>query len=440
MTTLTKTLTLLGCFAAGLCATASAQDSGALLEALVRKGILSDQEAEDIRADLSRDYALTNINVTPTGRAVSRISLSGRVQAQFDHLATDNDVDADPSSINHFFLRRVYLGARASFGPHFSGNLVYDFAGSRFDAAVIEYAPNSDLTVGAGLRKVDFGYEERTSSTRLKAIERSGITRYFVEDNNGRRLGAGAHRVGVFANGKVAENFFYGAAVTNPERASTAALSAATGNANNNNFAYWANAGYKAPVSAKVPFTTGAGFGFLPDQGGFSNARSSAGANTITGPVTGNHLWVGSVYADVTLGRFGVSAEYFVSGNENGAYRANSTNGTTVLGNQDADSSGYYIQPTFAVTEKLELVARYSYTDTDGRGIGVGDGVRNAASTVNNYNTLTDYYFGFNYYFKGTDVKFSAGYVYGLGEDRLTAGGNRESEVTGIRSQVQVVF
>ena len=34
---------------------ALAQDSGPLLDALVRKGILNDQEAEDLRADLIRD-------------------------------------------------------------------------------------------------------------------------------------------------------------------------------------------------------------------------------------------------------------------------------------------------------------------------------------------------------------------------------------------------
>ncbi|MFN9981505.1 MAG: porin, partial [bacterium] len=37
---------------------AHAQDSGALIMALVRKGILTDQEAEDIRAELLREAAV----------------------------------------------------------------------------------------------------------------------------------------------------------------------------------------------------------------------------------------------------------------------------------------------------------------------------------------------------------------------------------------------
>lgn len=420
-----KWLALLGGVTLGSATLAVAQDSGALLDALVRKGVLNDQEAEDIRADLTRDFASNNIFATAGGKSVSRITLSGRIQVQYDGLSTDNSgvgapANADPASVNHFFLRRVYFGAKAELGPDFSGNFVYDFAGSRFDAAVIEWKANPELTFGAGLRKVDFGFEERTSSTRLKAIERSGVTRYFVEDNNGRRLGAGAHRVGVFANG-TAGNFFYGAAVTNPERVAGFAGAAGTGGSGNNNLAYWANAGLKSKVSEGV-LTTGFGLGYLPDQGGRIGAAPFA--------VAGNDLLVASVYADFTLGKFNLSAEYFSGDVENGS----------VTGTVDAKPTGYYIQPSFMLTEQFELVARYSYLDTDGRGVAVSDGIRNAPSTVSNYDTLSDIYIGGTYYFKGSDLRLSGGYVYGKGEDRLTAGGTQESEVSGFRTQLQLLF
>ena len=38
---------------------ARAQDSGALLDLLVKKGIITDQEAEDVRADLVKENAAT---------------------------------------------------------------------------------------------------------------------------------------------------------------------------------------------------------------------------------------------------------------------------------------------------------------------------------------------------------------------------------------------
>lgn len=75
-------LGLVGSFAA----TAAAQDSGALIDALVRKGVLKDQEAEQIRTQLSRDFAAN----TPAGKlnlssSVKELKLSGDVRARWQY-------------------------------------------------------------------------------------------------------------------------------------------------------------------------------------------------------------------------------------------------------------------------------------------------------------------------------------------------------------------
>ena len=44
--------------------TLRAQDSGALLELLVKKGLITDQEAEDVRADLVKENAATSAELT----------------------------------------------------------------------------------------------------------------------------------------------------------------------------------------------------------------------------------------------------------------------------------------------------------------------------------------------------------------------------------------
>lgn len=82
-------LGLVGSFAA----TAAAQDSGALIDALVRKGVLKDQEAEQIRSQLSRDFAANS----PAGKlnlssSVKELKLSGdvRVRGQFDNQQVNN--------------------------------------------------------------------------------------------------------------------------------------------------------------------------------------------------------------------------------------------------------------------------------------------------------------------------------------------------------------
>ena len=87
-------LGLVGSFAA----TAAAQDSGALIDALVRKGVLKDQEAEQIRTQLSRDYAAN----TPAGKlnlssSVKELKLSGDVRLRFQHdiqQTQANDIDS----------------------------------------------------------------------------------------------------------------------------------------------------------------------------------------------------------------------------------------------------------------------------------------------------------------------------------------------------------
>lgn len=397
---------------------AIAQDSGALLEALVRKGILTDQEAEDIRADLVREAAQPPATATGGSNFTTRLRLSGRLQAQFAGLDTGIENAADPASTNHFFMRRVYLTARADLGADWNANITYDFAGDLFDAAFVQWKQSPTLSFDFGLRKVNLGYEERTSSGSLKAIERSGVTRYFVEENNGRRLGAGSYRVGVFMDG-TAGDFFYGAAITNPERAVNFSNAAGVGNNTNNGVALWANAGYKTTFDDGA-LVIGAGVGSLPDQGGKSGTSPF-------GVGTGGDLQVYSLYTDITAGRFGLAAEYLRAKVERG-----------VSATQDANPAGFWIQPTFKVTEQLEAVFRYSVLDSDGRGVNVSDGVRSAPSG-GTHNELTEMFFGGNWYIKGNDLKFQAGYVYGESEDTVT-GGPAKSKVQGLRSQLQLNF
>ncbi len=106
--------------------------------------------------------------------------------------------------------------------------------------------------------------------------------------------------------------------------------------------------------------------------------------------------------------------------------------------NGDANSYGFWIQPSYRFNKNWEGVFRYSYTDSDGRGINVSDGIRNAPAG-GTMDTLTDYYLGFTYYISGDDLKFQAGYVYGESQDTVT-GGSAKATSSGIRSQMQVQF
>ena len=124
-------------------------------------------------AVLAAGFAFTgDAQVKPKSKKVTELKYSGRIQAQWDGIESDGTTKEDR---NHFYFRRLFLGGHAKMGDNWGGDVVMDFAAS----------PNSDSTVfieGAsvwyntdsfridiGQKKVPFGVEETTSSSKLKA-------------------------------------------------------------------------------------------------------------------------------------------------------------------------------------------------------------------------------------------------------------------------------
>lgn len=94
------------------CATvlsAQAQDAGALVDALVKKGILTDQEAEEVRADMTRDFAQTNAGKINLGSSITELKLYGdfRYRYQYDDRKpqVDNGTNNSQRSRHRFRLR-----------------------------------------------------------------------------------------------------------------------------------------------------------------------------------------------------------------------------------------------------------------------------------------------------------------------------------------------
>jgi hypothetical protein len=411
-----KWLALLGGVTLGSATLAVAQDSGALLDALVRKGVLNDQEAEDIRADLTRDFASSNIFATPGGKSVKSLAISGRVQTQF--ISFDND---NAAASTGFLLRRVYLGAKASLAPDWTADVTYNFADSGFDKAIAQW--KGDLfeqaaTVDVGLRKVNFGYEETTSSASLKAIERSPATRFFIEADgaggNG-ELGAGAHRIGVFLNlndsarsGKE-QGLYGGLAVTNPERQTTGVGSARSATLNSQ--AFWADAGYSFKTDA-LKGKVGAAASRISEGAAILSANNRA---TLTGY---------SVYGDVTFAGINLAAEFLTADIKD-----------NTAGGLSANPYGFWIQPSYKINEKIEVVARYSYIKGDGRDVDANDLIRRSGTGFSG-TELDETYIGGTYFIKGNDLKLQLGYLFGEVEN--ATGVSRKTQ--GIRSQLQILF
>ena len=398
---------------------APAQDNNALINALIRKGILTQQEADDIRVDLAREEGEL-ARVRPNGKSTDRLSVGMRMQMQHAYLDTDIRDEPDPPATSHGFLRRMYLTLNADIGKNWSTVFTYDFAGGTYDDAILQWKPTPDLGFDFGLRKVNVGYEERASSGNIKAIERSSITRYFVESNNGRRLGAASYRIGAFLDGKrkLSANYtlVYSAAATNPERTDTFSDAESSGDSGLNRVAWWGNVGLSGKL-ANGTWLAGVGAGFLPDQGGFGPASAGRGFD----------LGILSVHADVSHGRFGLMAEYLTAHVERG-----------VSLTTDARPQGFHFQPSVLLTRNIEAVFRFAWLDSDHRGVSLSDAIRSAPAG-GTMNTFVEWYAGANWYLRGNDLKLQLGAVYGKTRD-TTSGVPASAEALGVRSQMQVQF
>ncbi|MBT5902771.1 MAG: porin [Opitutaceae bacterium] len=399
----------------GLSSAVVAEENSALLNILVKKGILSHDEAKSIRSELDSDMKAAVLEHTTSGSPTRGVVVYGRSHVQHALIGTDA---AGVEQTNHMFLRRLRLGVQGKVGENWDADLFYDFAAGTFDKAYVRYKDSygdTPLEIYAGLRKVNNVNEEWRSSGSLVALERAGTTRYFVESNNGRRLGAGSYRVGVFVDAHTnnrkmkSQGTYWGFAVTNPERAVKSADAASAGSAVNNKQAFWGDVGYSGTFRDNK-FRVGAGVGFLPEQGG----RRISGSDDLT---------VYNAYAVADFGKLDFMAEYLHSTIENGAGAG-----------QDADPWGILLESTYFTSDALQLVGRISYVNSDDRGIKVSDGVRSAPSAFTGDN-LTELYLGMNYYILGNDLKIQAGYVRGWVEKNGV-----EEAADGLRSQIAINF
>ncbi|MCX6967006.1 MAG: putative porin [Verrucomicrobia bacterium] len=104
-------------------AVAHAQDSGALLDALVRKKVLTSQEAEDVRADLVRENATSNAGKLQLSNSITSLKLYGDVRLRYQNDTKDPQV-AVVTGVDQRSRERIRLRLNGDFtlaGGFFGG-------------------------------------------------------------------------------------------------------------------------------------------------------------------------------------------------------------------------------------------------------------------------------------------------------------------------------
>jgi len=153
---------------------AAAQDAGALIDALVREGVLTEQKAENIRADIQRDLAQTSAGKIKLSNSVTELKLYGDLRLRYEYGSRDaqvaNTTNDNETSRYRFRLRlnsEVKLGrdwfAGFSLGTGQQSDSEEQTFENGFDdyniyitKAFLGWQPNDWLTVVAGKQKNPF--------------------------------------------------------------------------------------------------------------------------------------------------------------------------------------------------------------------------------------------------------------------------------------------
>ncbi len=155
-------------------ATAVAQDSGPLVDLLVKKGLINDQEAEEIRSELSKDFAAnTSAGKLSLGSHLTEFKLGGDVRLRHQYQTTrDQETSTtSPATTNRtrerFRFRlngdfQMQKGWSAGFALETapaadSGNQTYENGGDDYGIslarAYVGWQPRNDLKFVAGKQR-----------------------------------------------------------------------------------------------------------------------------------------------------------------------------------------------------------------------------------------------------------------------------------------------
>lgn len=321
---------------------------------------------------------------------VKEVSFHGRYHGQF--ISQQQDVGSAENGYHEYHHRRFRLGIEIAMQNNltfYAETNIADGTGSRtglynegspffndFQDLYLEWEPQDDFFVRVGKQKQHFTREDKESSKRIKTVERSAI----VNETAGARpwgavvgfeTGALSHQIG---------GWLYGAHADSPEWVD---MSSGGG------FSY--NLAYKVSDTTKVHFD----YVFADNNGG--NTSASFPAANDFGPAYEHAFALGTV---INSGRFQLMSDIIYAANRE-------SSGGIPSGN---DTWGFYVLPSYDITEKLEAVFRYAY---------MAEGREQRPQRFRSRQSVEDYhtiYAGLQLFLCGEKLKILGGYEYATGD------------------------
>ncbi|MDB5154873.1 MAG: hypothetical protein JWR54_3624 [Mucilaginibacter sp.] len=305
-----------------------AQSNDELLNLLIKKNVLSQQEADSLRSDLAlkeqqkRDKEKENQhNISIGSRA---LQISGLVQARYQGF--------EQTGVNNSFdLHRARLDAKGNITDQWSYEVYTEFAATtKLLDAYTAYQIADYLKFTAGQFKIPFSYESLTSDSQLEFIDRSqviealaGRSKDVIGNQNGRDIGAQVSGSFVKLNNRYLFDYTFGV-------------------------------------------FNGAGYGVTTDNNNHKDIAARLGLHPIKGLDFGGSLYSGE---DIPLAttkvpnpvtqarnRYGIDGRYVTGPLSITAEYAHGTDGSI-------HRDGWYAQAGYFIIPKIQLVAKYDTYD-----------------------------------------------------------------------------
>ncbi|MCC5789667.1 MAG: hypothetical protein JJT75_08530 [Opitutales bacterium] len=373
-------LTLLGPVPFLFGANALGASDEALLEVLLREGVLTTEQVEEVRAQAT-------VKAEANRSVVSSLRIRGRIQPQFGYVRARNEA-GETDEYSTFEMRRVRLGAAGTIGDDwsflFEANVTPDNVNLQFASLRWRAFPEANIVVG--FDRPVFGHEIYTSSAFLLTPERSNLSSTFLPSS--RISLTGAQVQGEW------EDFTYSAGVYNSEIGTNS-----------------------AGESSRYLFGGHVG-GPLPDLG---EATQSFRLDYLQNEKEDSSLLFVNKAAALSH-----QLEWGALETRSEVMWGESFGGDSV--------GGFYVMPAWSITDEWQVVARYEWMKADfDDGIrGPGRYIRRVFSDERRGDRFDAVYAGINYYLMGQDMKLQWGLEWSDLRDTRTGSDERLHGVTAI--------
>lgn len=416
-------------------ALANAQEK-TLLETLVKKGTISEQEASQIAKD--------GVVVTPSKKDTKVLTIGGGIDAWFTwgsyEVKSPSPTLGPSANASGFELRYVKLGVDAEIAGGWNAELMTDFGvegknRDYLDKALIskKIAYDSIIgTLGVGMRKVNMGYEQNMGDFDLLTTERSIATWFFTRPDatTYAQKNFGSRAIGIFWDGEVeqVEGLTYGFSIVggNSFEGSSAKLANYQGN---NNLSFYANVAYGDKFfwyDNELSYKVGLNFGYA--NGGMVRTE---GTNYIN-----SELWGINPYFTAKYKGFSVMLEYFLQRVSDGSFN----------GVENATPQGFNAILAYKIETaqfgQIEPVLRVSMIATNGMGfnpVTMGSFSYDPSNASAVYDNAQAIYIGANWYVIPA-VKVSVGYEWGEYTGKVNAQAENRTQSNTVRASLQVLF